>query len=112
MNDIWNFFVGLSDGFREALADVNPLPILLVAILIGLLQKKSEKYALKAGGALLAVLAFNIFLPVVRGGQPNWADIRHIESIAQYFLLYVFAYGMIGVLGSVKSLMSVQLKKA
>jgi hypothetical protein len=38
MNDIWSFFIGLSDGFRAALADVNPLPILIVAIVIGLLQ--------------------------------------------------------------------------
>ncbi|MFT4074717.1 MAG: hypothetical protein QM647_04230 [Asticcacaulis sp.] len=112
MNDIWSFFLGLSDGFRAALADVNPLPILIVAIVIGLLQKKPEKYAMKAAGALALVLAFNIFLPLVRGGQPAWADISRISSIAQYFLMYVFAYGMIGVLGSVKSLMNVQVKKA
>jgi len=112
MNDIWSFFIGLSDGFRAALADVNPLPILIVAIVIGLLQKKPERYAMKAAGALVLVLAFNIFLPVARGGQPAWADVSHISSIAQYFLMYVFAYGMIGVLGSLKSLMNVQLKKA
>jgi hypothetical protein len=112
MNDIWQFFISVSDGFRAALGSVNPLPILVVAIVIGLLQKKPEKYAIKAAAALVLVLAFNIFLPVVSGGRPAWADIQHIESVAQYFLMYVFAYGMIGVLGSMKSLMNVQAKKA
>ena len=37
MNDIWTFFVALSDGFRNALGDINPLPILVVAMVIGLL---------------------------------------------------------------------------
>ena len=113
MNDIWQFFQNLSEGFRDALGHVNPLPILVVAILIGLLQSKSEKYALKAGIALAVVLAFNIFMPVlVEGGRPAWADISRIESVAQYFLMYVFAYGMIGVLGGLKSVMNLQLKKA
>ncbi len=103
MNDIWQFFLALSDGFRAALSDLNPLPILIVAILIGLFQPKSDKYALKALAALVLVLAIKTFTPVVSGGHPIWPDVRHIGSIAQMFLMYVFAYGMIGVLGSLKS---------
>ena len=112
MNDIWSFFLGVSDGFRAALADVNPLPILIVAIVIGLLQPKSDRYALKAGTALLIVMAFNIFVPVINGGQPNYPDFRHIGAIAQLFLLFVFAYGMIGVLGSLKSAMKLGAAKS
>lgn len=112
MNDIWQFLVGISDGFREALGDVNPLPILIVAILIGLLQPKSDRYALKAGLALLIVMAFNIFVPLINGGQPNYPDFRHIGAVAQIFLLYVFAYGMIGVLGSLKAAMKLGATKS
>lgn len=112
MNDIWTFFTGLSDGFRAALGDVNPLPILIVAIVIGLLQPKSDKYALKAAAALLIVMAFNIFLPLVNGGQPNYPDFRHIGAIAQLFLLFVFAYGMIGVLGSLKVVLKLGAAKS
>lgn len=112
MNDIWSFFIGLSDGFRAALGDVNPLPILIVAIVIGLLQPKSDKYALKAAAALVIVMAFNIFLPLINGGQPNYPDFRHIGAIVQLFLLFVFAYGMIGVLGSLKTAMKLGAAKS
>lgn len=112
MNDIWHFFLALSDGFRAALSDLNPLPILIVAILIGLFQPKSDGYALKALAALVLVLAIKTFTPVVSGGLPVWPDVRHIGSIAQMFLQYVFAYGMIGVLGSLKSGMKLGAAKS
>lgn len=112
MNDIWTFFVALSDGFRSALGDINPLPILVVAMVIGLLQPKSDRYALKAGLALLIVMAFNIFLPLVNGGRLNYPDFRHIGAIVQLFLLFVFAYGMIGVLGSLKAAMKLGAAKS
>ena len=93
----------------------NPPPLrvaLIVAIVIGLLQPKSDRYAHKAGLALLIVMAFNIFVPVINGGQPNYPDFRHIGAIAQLFLLFVFAYGMIGVLGSLKSAMKLGAAKS
>ena len=112
MNDIWHFLISVSDGFRDALNDVNPLPILIVAILIGLFQPKGDLYALKALLALVIVVAFGIFAPVISNHKPVYPDLSRIGSIAQYFLMYVFAYGMIAVLGSLKSVMKMGAAKS
>jgi len=113
MHDIWQFFANLSDGFRDALSGLNPLPVLIVAILIGLFQPKPDRLGLKALLAVVIVLAFQIFSPVVMShGMARWPDVSRIGAIANLFLLYVFAYGMIGVLGSLKSATKLGAAKA
>ena len=105
MNDIWHFFTGAGDGFRDALSTLNPLPVLIVAGLIGLLQPKPDRLGVKALLAVAIVLAFQVFLPVVmRHGAARWPDLSHIGAVVDLFLLYVFAYGMIGVLGGLKGM--------
>jgi hypothetical protein len=113
MNDIWHFFTGVSDGFSNALSTLNPLPVLIAAILIGLFQPKADRLGLKALLAVVVVLAFQIFLPVVmRHGYARWPDLSHIGAVVDLFLLYVFAYGMIGVLGGLKGMTKLGAAKA
>ena len=102
MNDIWNFFLGLGDGLQDSLSAVNILPILLVGLAIGVFMK-AENYALKALFALILVLAIRILWPTVSGHRAALPDLRHLSAIVQIFLLYVFAYGIIGMVGSLKS---------
>jgi hypothetical protein len=113
MNDIWHFFLGIGAGFNEALSTLNPLPVLIVAILIGLFQPKADRLGLKALAAVLLVLAFQVFAPVVMShSQARWPDLSHIGVIVDLFLMYVFAYGMIGVLGSLKGAAKLGAAKA
>ena len=102
MNDIWNFILGLGDGLQDALSAVNVLPILVVALVIGIVFKP-EQYAVKALVALILVLAIRIMWPTLSGHRAALPDLRHLSAIVQIFLLYVFAFGMIGMIGSLKS---------
>jgi len=103
MNDIWNFILGLGDGLQDAVSAVNVLPILLIAMAIGIFFKP-ENYAVKALVALVLVLAIRILWPTVSGHRAELPDFRHLSAIVQIFLLYVFAYGMIGMIGSLRTL--------
>jgi len=103
MTDLWHFFQGLGDGFRGALSDLNPIPILIIALVIGLIQTKPDRYALKAFGALALVILAQIFYPVINHHTANWPDLGRLSELAKLFLLYLFAFGLIGVLGSLKS---------
>ncbi len=112
MNDLWSFFLGLGDGLQNALSAANTLPVLLIGILIGLFQPKPAGYALKALIVLIIAMAVPIFWPTLSGRQPVWPDLRHLSTIVQIFMQYVVAFGIIGALGSLKSLRKAPAAKA
>lgn len=112
MNDIWNFILSLGDGLQDALATVDLLMVLVVGLVIGLLQPKADRLAIKAALAVLVVFAIRLLLPSLSGHRIELPDLRHISALVQLFLMFVFAYGVIGVLGAVKSGMKLEAKKA
>lgn len=112
MNDIWNFILSIGDGLQDALSAVNLLMVLLVSLAIGAFQQKGDNLALKAALAVVGAYAINIFLPRLTGDPLAIPDFRHLAAIVQVFLMYVFAYGVIGVVGAAKAAMKFQAKKA
>ncbi len=112
MNDIWNFILSLGDGLQGILATVDLLMVLLVGLIIGLFQPKADKLALKALLAVVIVYAIRLLLPSLSDHRIALPDFRHIGAVVQIFLMYVFAYGVIGVLGALKAGMKMEAKKA
>lgn len=112
MNDIWNFFQGLADGLQSALAGVNPLPVLIIGMIIGFLQPKPDRFLLKAAIAVALAFGIRALWPALFGRPMDFPDYGRLESIVQLFILFVFAYGVIGVLGSLKSALRFEGKKA
>lgn len=112
MNDIWNFILSVGDGLQDALAAVNLLLVLLIGCVIGLFQQKTDNLALKAFLTVLGAYAISIFLPRLTGDPLAIPDFRHLSAIAQVFMMYVFAYGVVGVIGTMKTAMKFQAKKA
>jgi hypothetical protein len=112
MNDIWNFILSLGDGLQDALSTVDLLMVLIVGLVIGLFQPKPDKLALKALLAVAVVYAIRLLLPSLSGHRVSLPDLRHLGAIVQLFLMYVFAYGVIGVIGAIKVGMKFEAKKA
>ena len=106
MNDIWHFFIGIGDGLQNALGTANILPVLLIGILIGLFQPKGDNLGIKALLVLLVAVLLPSLWPTLHGGAPVWPDLRHLSVIAQIIVLYVLAYGIIGSLAALRSLMA------
>ncbi len=103
MNDIWNFFLGLGDGMSNALGAANTLPVLIIGILIGLFQPKAEHLGTKALITLAIAILVPALWPTLNGGHPKWPDVSHLSVIVQIFMLYIVAFGIIGVFGALKS---------
>jgi RsiW-degrading membrane proteinase PrsW (M82 family) len=103
MNDLWNFSLGLGDGMQNALVAAHMLPILIIGVLIGLFQPKAEHLGTKALITLAIAILVPALWPTLDGRQPVWPDIRHLATIVQIFMMYVVAYGIIGVVGALKS---------
>ncbi len=112
MNDIWNSMLSLGDVLQDALAAVNLLMVLIVAVLIGLFQPKNDRPALKAFLAVAVVYAIRLLLPGLSGHRIALPDLRHLLPLLEIVLMFVFAYGVIAVLGSMKSAMKFEAKKA
>ena len=80
-------------------------PVEDVPVPVRRLTSDTDNGAVRANAAVAIVLAFQVFLPVVmRHGAARWPDLSHIGAVVDLFLLYVFAYGMIGVLGGLKGM--------
>lgn len=112
MNDIWNFLLALGDGLKDAYNSVNPVPVLIVGILIGFFQPKPDRYLLKAAVAVVLAIGIRIFWPALIGRTMDMPDVRHLSSIVQVFILFIIAYGAVGLLGTLKSAMKFESKKA
>ncbi|MBW8734274.1 MAG: hypothetical protein JF571_08220 [Asticcacaulis sp.] len=113
MNDIWNSALSFGDLLQDALAAVNLLMVLIISLLIGLFQPKADKPALKAFLAVAIVYAIRLVLPALSGHRvAGLPDLRHVAPIVQLLLMYFFAYGVIAALGSFKTTMKFEAKKA
>ena len=113
MNDIWNSAQSFGDLLQDSLAAVNLLMVLIVSLIIGLFQPKSDKPALKAFLAVAVVYAIRLLLPALSGHRvAALPDLRHLGPIIQLLLMYFFAYGVIAALGSFKTTMKFEAKKA
>jgi hypothetical protein len=112
MNDIWNFILSLGDGLQDSLAAVNLMLVLLIGLVIGIFQQKNDSLALKALLTVLGAYAVSIFLPRLTGDPLHIPDFRRLAAIVQVVMMYVFAYGVVGVVGTTKTAMKFQAKKA
>ena len=112
MNDIWNFLVALGDGLKDAYSSVNPVPVLIVGILIGFFQPKADRYLLKSAIAVILAIGIRIMWPTLIGRAMDMPDVRHLSSLVQLFILFIVAYGAIGLIGTLKTAMKFESKKA
>lgn len=112
MNDIWNFILSIGDGLQDALAAVNLMLVLLIGLAIGIFQQKNDNLALKALLTVVGAYLISIFLPRLTGDPLAIPDFRHLSAIAQVLMMFVFAYGVVGVVGTTKTAMKFQAKKA
>lgn len=113
MNDIWNFLQGLADGLQGALQATNLLPILIIGLLIGMFTANSRP-ALKALAAVVLVFVLKMIPGALNGhfALPGLPDLRHLSAIVELFLMYVFAYGLVAVIGNLKTTMKLGGAKA
>ena len=104
MNDIWNFIQGLGDGLQDIMAATNLIPVILIAILIGLFTANS-RHALKALAAVVLVFVVRAIPSALNGHLtiPGLPDYHRLAPIVGIILMYVIAYGVIAAIGNLKT---------
>ena len=105
MNDLWNFIQGLGDGLQGAMSATSLVAVMFIGLLIGLFTNPSRP-AIKALIAVVLVFAIRMVPALVNSGRlsaPTLPDFRHLSAVVEIFLMYVFAYGLIAVIGALKT---------
>lgn len=113
MNDIWNFIQGLGDGLQDIMAATNLVPVILIAILIGMFTANT-RHALKALIAVLLVFVVRALPSAINGhlSIPGLPDYHRLAPIVGILLMYVIAYGVIAAIGNLKTAMKLGGAKA
>lgn len=113
MNDIWNFIQGLGDGLQDIMSATNLVPVILIAILIGMFTANT-RHALKALIAVLLVFVVRAIPSALNGhlNIPGLPDYHRLAPIVGILLMYVIAYGVVAAIGNLKTSMKLGGAKA
>ena len=106
MSDLMDMFYALSDSFAVALKSFNPLTVITLSLIVGLFQTKRTGLALKALAVTLPALAIGVVMPFFAGIDPSLPDIFSPEFQIQALLSFGLGFAIIGILGLVKSTLS------
>jgi|GEM_PF-1222352 len=103
MNEFTQFLWIMRDSAQAAVTGLNPVPVLILSLFLGLVQpKRSSVWRL----VLLAVIPGVIvtaLLPTAMGYQAIWPDLTQLESEFQMIMLLALSYAVIRAMGLVKA---------
>lgn len=103
MDGFLQFFWAMVDAGQAAMIGLNAIPVIVLAILVGLAQMGRGAYSLKAILAVVPAIVIAALWPKVYGMSPIWPDVTQIEAEIQIGVQFILAWMIIRVLWSVKS---------
>ncbi len=104
MNDIWSFLQHLGDSLQDVMAATNLIPVIFIAVLIGMFTANS-RHGLKALAAVVLVFVVRA-IPSALNGRLNITglpDYHRLAPIVGILLMYLIAYGVIAAIGNFKT---------
>ena len=101
MDGVMQFFWAMVDATQAAMIGANMVPILVVALIIGL-ATGGRFYWLKAIVAVVVAFPVAALWPKVYGMSPIWPDLTQIEAEIQVGVQFVLAWVIILAVGSLK----------
>ena len=105
--DAVQFVFAMLDSSKAALVGLNPVPVLVTGLLIGMIQSQRGSYFLKALIAVVPAVLVSALWPLALGYHPIWPDLTQPETEIQMVFQVVVAWVVIRVLHLIKSAMSV-----
>lgn len=113
MSELTQLFWAMVDSTSAALIGLNPVPVLVISLFIGL-AFGGRLYWLKALVAVIPAVVVSSLWPLVSNAGTIWPDIGEIEPQIQLIILFGIAWLVIraaALLKSGLSLMSRQTRK-
>ncbi|MEI9905191.1 MAG: hypothetical protein WDN06_15470 [Asticcacaulis sp.] len=111
MNDFTEFTLAMWDAFRAAMIGLNPLPAIIISLLIGMMQAGRGGYIFKAIAAVVPAVAITSLLPALSSIQPIWPDLSQLETEIQIGVLIAVSYVVIRLTGMIKQTLSVSARQ-
>ncbi|MBW8880729.1 MAG: hypothetical protein JF615_04670 [Asticcacaulis sp.] len=105
--DTMQFAFAMWDSTKAALVGLNPVPVLVTSLFIGMVQPQRGFYLLKAIIALVPAVFLVAVWPLASGYTPIWPDLTQPETEIQLVLLLLLAWAIIRLMHLVKATMSV-----
>ncbi len=104
--DALQFALAMLDSSRAALIGLNPVPVLVTALFIGMIQSQRGHYLIKALVALVPAVVLGATWPMALGYQPIWPDFSQPETHIQLIFQLLTAWVVIRLLHLIKATMS------
>lgn len=101
MDEAMQFFWAMVDATQAALIGLNLVPVILVALIVGL-AFGGNRYLLKTLVAVAPAILIAAVWPKVYGMSPIWPDVTQIEAEIQIGVQLVLAWMIIRTAGSLK----------
>lgn len=104
--DAVQFAFAMWDSTQAALVGLNPVPVLVTSLFIGMIQSQRGFYSLKALIAVIPAVFVAAAWPLASGYKPIWPDLTQPETEIQLVVLVLIAWVVIRLLHMIKSTMS------
>ena len=101
MDEAMQFFWAMVDAAQAALIGLNPVPVTLMALIVGL-GLGGNRYLLKTLVAATPAILIAAVWPMVYGMSPIWPDVTQLEAEIQIGVQLVLAWMIIRAAGSFK----------
>ncbi len=114
-DDFAQFGPAMWDAFKAAMIGLNPVPAVVLSLLIGMGQATRTGYVFKAAAAVVPAVIIASLWPLVYNDAPIWPDLGQIEAQIQVVMLLVVSYVIIRLVSLIKTILSLgarQPKKA
>ncbi|MGN6210121.1 hypothetical protein [Asticcacaulis sp.] len=103
MSDFTQFLLTMGDSIQAALVGLNPVPVLIFGLFLGMIQSRRSLAWLLAPLAVIPAVIVTALLPTAMGYQAIWPDLTQLEVEFQMIMLLVMSYVVIRVTGLIKT---------
>lgn len=112
MNDFVQFALAMWDAVKAAMIGLNPVPAIIISLLIGMAQGGRGWTLLKAVAAVVPAMVVTALWPLAYNDAPIWPDLRQLEVEIQVAVLVVLSYVIIRLIGLIKATLSLGTRAA
>lgn len=103
MSEFTQFLWAMWDSLQAALVGLNPVPVVIFSLFLGLIRPKRVPAWLTVALAVIPAMIVTALLPMAMGYQAIWPDLTQLEIQFQIVILVLIAYAMVLAAGLVRS---------
>ncbi|MFT4074716.1 MAG: hypothetical protein QM647_04225 [Asticcacaulis sp.] len=111
MSEFTQFLWAMWDSLQAALVSLNPVPVVVFSLFLGLIRSRRLPAWLATVLAVIPAMIVTALLPMAMGYQAIWPDLTQLEIQFQIAILLALSYVLIRAVSLIKvSLMTMAVK--